>query len=1029
MFRGLSGTPCPVPTSASPLPSFDDDITATTTIEFTSVFNASGSLIRDTKPRRLRNAAGSVVKPRKGDNIGAKFAIHEDVSAAAESRKNDNCQPSRRCTMISQPPQRPRTKKRGTVIYEATEDVPKRVSVSLPRPGDFNEQKLPIPSSTTKRGQSQSQSHTMAAAGSKLNMMPRRPPTSSKLQEDLTIALPDHNEPTTVLKPPRRGTIYIPNEDTTMPSMYMGIFSPIKHASLNPVAEVQPQQSGVEAEMDIEITGIAAQMAAKKKARARLPRDSMITLSPKRGRGPLQMSQRNVQEAVIQEDRVGSGPGKENVPPGQDRLITNGKNIDKSVASTRNNMGAPAHEVRASTLFQQTASSSGRQAEKKTLTRNARPVWKAPTNIGAHIKNAQAIHEQAWATASTESHAAREPQIVAKKPSVPSRFVIPSLKSEMMIDVAYPLLTDDLACPAMYEDNWLSHQEVAITQLVNNLFAATSQTSESGEDGSMFRIRLLEMYGSAENEVLYKRLQAGLLYGALSVPSEVLKGVSRLSTDLGKRNAFIDLWLDTYDLTHLRAAMEVVVGRQCSTGARENASRRSMRQFMEAFLIHNEDGKSEFYTEGREAWSYHRTLLRSMMVIKILDMTKTTALQVVSGSLFRPSSNYKTSAGVVRALFQLLNPSAGDPIRALSHIGYNVTHEQYPLEEYTYQVDNLAVDLRDGVRLTRLVELLLYPFASGMLDHADSTTTVVLPTGEELSLVEGQTQWPLSQHLKFPCISRAAKLYNVQITLSALQGVKGMGGLVQNVQAEDIVDGFREKTVKLLWGLTSKWGLGALIDCRDVEREIKRLCRVSGKYDNDFFHAIGDDDEHDHMRYKSLLKAWAQAVASTKGLVVKNLTTSFADGRVFEAIVDEYEGYNNHQNPLAKGQQQLSGRLRRLGCSEQFSGLFATGQESQRCTHVFDRDFVLAALAFLCSRLLGPTRGARAAVTIQRAWRSHWDRIVAARRRCLKTVAQGCAEAVTGREKNQDDGNADGAQKFSRMVAAVSQEEDLWLNL
>jgi len=872
---------------------------------------------------------------------------------------------------------------------------------------------------------------TIAATGTKLNVMPRRPPTSAKLQEDLTIALPEYTEPTTVLKPPRRGTIYIPNEDTTMPSMYMGIFSPIKHLSSGTVEEVQPHESEVKPGMDMEVTGIAAQMAAKKRTRG--PRASMITLSPKRGRGPLQISSRNLQEAAVHEDHVGSGPGKENVPPGHEqgcRGSFSGRKTDKSAADiiVRDHGERPSTSGSASTLCRPTASSTGRQSEKKTASRNARPVWKAPTNVGSRINNAQTIHAQAWASTPFESQAAREHEVVAKKASVPSRFVIPSLKAETMIDAAYPLLTDDLACPAMYEDNWLSHQEAAITQLVNNLFTASSQTSGPSEDGGMLRIRVLELYGSADNEVLYKRLQAALLYGALSVPSEVLKGAGGLSTDLGKRSAFADMWLDTYDLTCLRAALEVVVGRQCGAGAKADTSRRSLRHFIEAFLIHNEDGKSEFYTEGREAWSYHRTLLRSMMVIKILDMTKTTTPQIVSESLFRPSSTYKTSAAVVRGLFQRLNPSAGDPIRALSHIGYYVTHEQYPLEEYTYRLENLAVDLRDGVRLTRLVELLLYPSALGMLDHADSTTTVVLPTGEELSLVEGQMQWPLSQHLKFPCISRTAKLYNVQIALSALQAVKGMAGLVQNVQAEDIVDGFREKTVKLLWGLTSKWGLGALIDWHDVGREIKRLCRITGDYDNDFFHAIGDEDEYDHVRYKGLLKAWAQAVASKKGLVVKNLTTSFADGRVFEAIVDEYEGYINHHNALDEG-QHLSGRLRRLGCSEQFSGLFARGQESQRCAHVFDRDFVLAALAFLCSRLLGPTQGVRAAVTIQRAWRSHWNRTVASRKTCLKTVARGCAEAVLGREKDQDGGIAQVAQKLSEKDEAVSQEEDLWLNL
>lgn len=47
----------------------------------------------------------------------------------------------------------------------------------------------------------------------------------------------------------------------------------------------------------------------------------------------------------------------------------------------------------------------------------------------------------------------------------------------------------------------------------------------------------------------------------------------------------------------------------------------------------------------------------------------------------------------------------GDIIRHLLFMGYSVTHTQAPLDEYDFMVKNLAVDLRDGVRLCRLVDL------------------------------------------------------------------------------------------------------------------------------------------------------------------------------------------------------------------------------------------------------------------------------------------------------------------------------------
>ena len=48
----------------------------------------------------------------------------------------------------------------------------------------------------------------------------------------------------------------------------------------------------------------------------------------------------------------------------------------------------------------------------------------------------------------------------------------------------------------------------------------------------------------------------------------------------------------------------------------------------------------------------------------------------------------------------------GDITKHLSNIGYRVSHTQSSLDEFNYQVNNLALDLRDGIRLSRLLELL-----------------------------------------------------------------------------------------------------------------------------------------------------------------------------------------------------------------------------------------------------------------------------------------------------------------------------------
>ncbi|RMZ85202.1 hypothetical protein DV738_g420, partial [Chaetothyriales sp. CBS 135597] len=448
----------------------------------------------------------------------------------------------------------------------------------------------------------------------------------------------------------------------------------------------------------------------------------------------------------------------------------------------------------------------------------------------------------------------------------------------------------------------------------------------------MLRVRLLDEYNQADIALMHKRVQ--------------------------------DLWLETYDSELMKTALEVVTGRVISSattttekGGDVSRLKKRLKLFIEVFLIRNEDAVADDHGKASSS--------SPLMLIKVLDLAKTRPglSTTARRPLFLATSPYKTSSAVLQALVRMLNPSAGDPVRALAHLGYTVAHEQHALEEYDYTITNLAVDLRDGVRLARLIVL--------------------------------ATEWPLSQQLKVPCNGRAAKLFNVQISLTALAGVKALEPVLSDISADDIVDGFREKTMKLLWALTSKWGLEGLLDWHDVRGEIVRLGRAAGNvgYHSGFARRRHAGSRRRYARHKALLQEWAKSVASLHGLKVRNLTTSFADGRVFEAIVDHYTPYLPSGGSETRTQMPLSERLKALGCGDQFAQLFATGPGAAGKHHIFDRDFTLASLAFLCSRLLGPSKTARAATVLQRAWRSRMEVVSKQRKAVLQRLAHDCADA------------------------------------
>ncbi|KAJ8950710.1 hypothetical protein NQ318_012790 [Aromia moschata] len=113
--------------------------------------------------------------------------------------------------------------------------------------------------------------------------------------------------------------------------------------------------------------------------------------------------------------------------------------------------------------------------------------------------------------------------------------------------------------------------------------------------------------------------------------------------------------------------------------------------------------------------------------------------------------------------------SKGDADR---HIDYVVTHSQTYIHEFDYAVKNLGVDLRDGVRLTKVMELILL-------------------------------QDDLTVRLRVPAISRLQKVHNMKIVFDSLE--KAGYKILYDITPKDIVDGHKEKTLSFLWQIIYKF--------------------------------------------------------------------------------------------------------------------------------------------------------------------------------------------------------------------------------
>lgn len=989
-MRRSIATPCPVvPNQYTAVENTYNDDT-TTNIEFTTAFKAS---FRNVKPRRGQAA-------RRGTT---NFAIHEDNEGPA-------------------PP-----------VLQAV-----RGSIStLSQPA-----KRVIPPIKARPGTEVSQDATSGEKGlvESRNAKPQR---SSAAPRRLPARVPiilevvkDENDVRAqpvkqIERDARRKTLYMPSEDTTQPTMWMGIFSPVKNEVL---AEDQADQV-----LSSDLTGIAAQMAEKKRRRR------TSTMQSKAMRLPLQANA-IAQEKAVPEDRAGAPTGKENVPPNQMDSISKTtrrtspvqKRVTKKepvvidrdlqrrqfLAQARLDQisklqGSHCSSPDVSTMYEigRSAQPTEQSTPKKRLAWNAGP--------GVIVKD-----ECRPRTSSSKARFMDETKPEeAVAPKIPTRFVRPLLQHRPIPQQHVPIL-EHIENPALYEEDWLGQQEIVVTQFLNSLFEqAHGKTDRIDENKS--RKVLVDLYNSPEIALVHSRVQAAVLYGSLSLSHEAMFQMQNLVKDVGRRKQFLMFWTDNYNNDLLKVALEVVMGKQVNVHNARTSSgsspaksgiRKVLAQFIEAFLLRNED--VGFKSAGTGASTNDlgsRTILRSLMLLKALDLLQQHVGAKSGTCLFHRNATFKSSTAAVQTLMRLINPAVGDSLRALRQLGYEVYHEQQAIEEISYRIENIAVGLRDGVVLTRLVELLLYKTSSKELGSAPEgdATTVCMPEGKTLLIVAHNT-WPLSHHLKLPCVSRATKVWNVQVALAALGHVKGISKFVKDVSAEDIVDGHREKTIKLLWALAGRYGLFGIVDWIDLKQEIRRL-NASSEEDLDEVDTVDEKDVQAQCEY--LLKAWTRAVAASKGEAVRNFTTGFSNGRIFKAILDEYEPY---LRTSASSESTLQQRLLQLGCSRQFSELFSrtNGQ-----VHIFSKEFVLAALAFLCSRVVGPSKLCRKAVMIQRCWRKHWQAVQKERQAVKRALAEACATSINLRQDFRRNTNIACADLVSKPDERTALDDDIWLSL
>lgn len=350
---------------------------------------------------------------------------------------------------------------------------------------------------------------------------------------------------------------------------------------------------------------------------------------------------------------------------------------------------------------------------------------------------------------------------------------------------------------------------------------------------------------------------------------------------------------------------------------------------------------------------YCRIALHVTGVVLLLDRifgSTAWSIPVWSPPLFCDET-YVSSRDVLQSSLGLFLDEAADVHRWLQRSGYRVSYVQSPKLRPLFGVRNMAVDLRDGVVLCRLAELLV-------------------PGCERLK--------PL-----YPATRASERMRNVELALLKL----GMGDYVE---ARLVADGNEAATTGLLWNCIVRFELENLLNVNAISAELRRLgggivvgCAGTDVHDPYLsFLLDAETEKHPAARY---VLWWACCLYNTpkSGVIVEDVVSDHPLGgpdgrrRVLESFLAQYgSGMTIGGGSLARDAspesftKRVDYLLKPLGKDHGMPRVFSE-EELLYSNQPLDQRRLLVLYALLLKRVLSVHHEQRAATVIQRCWRRH----------------------------------------------------------
>eukprot|EP01041_Mallomonas_annulata_P000646 gene646-1248_t len=592
--------------------------------------------------------------------------------------------------------------------------------------------------------------------------------------------------------------------------------------------------------------------------------------------------------------------------------------------------------------------------------------------------------------------------------------------------------------------DWAEKQEIGFSSWLNNIFqqgthettAVTAVTEES--DMNVFtagdgllpsglrsliqerihlqnRMKCQQLYNHPSFQSVIVSLETEVDRGRLAVRDD-----QDMHSNISLKDKFTQLLLQ-YELKWLRVAFEAIFQENYPSIISDIKLKQLIKICITDKILSDFTITEKYAKNGRHTASIRDTSMKSelrkhslikfLTVVLLLDRARVERILCRPSRLFCSQSTVKTSKEVIEILARDFLRGEGLVAKHLLQLGFKLNFEQKYTDEFEYRVTDLSVDLRDGVRLARLVELL--------------------------------TKTPeLSSLLRVPAVSRLQKVYNVGLVLQKLSQI----GVRTDIDPKNLADGKKDQILLLLWKIIFHFEIHRIIDCNAIRKEIDTIQKSqcwrrsvytpheamdlavkvpvkgvsglvaypeSGDGEGNNVSAVDDDKamEAREMDLASSLVDWCDVIGSQYGAPVENLTSSLSDGRVLCLIVHYYhptilptriirrtcshipvlDGASRSERHQALEGEHRNFALLRHAC-EDIGGIPITLPTCDSKTLPERRTMTLF-LSFLFSRLVESSNEVRAAIRIQRKFRLILSKLIARRRPTHKKIV--CPKDVT----------------------------------